>query len=151
MYKIFVLEFGRKSIFLKDLQEYYHLHIFPKSEDNHLFMWFQQHLHWLIPWSVGTFYVCDSPGERWTGNWILTVIFQQSQTPIDQEWKVIGRSNWCHRNTDLIILDFPDHYSCFKIWRENDKPASTCRILYNRRVFRRNMHQIILAMFQKLF
>lgn len=47
MYKIFVLEFGeKKSIFLKDLQEYCHLHIFPKSEDNSLFMWFKQHLHW---------------------------------------------------------------------------------------------------------
>lgn len=46
MYKIFVLECGKKSIFLKDLQEYRHLQVFSKSEDNSMFKWFKQRLPW---------------------------------------------------------------------------------------------------------
>ena len=76
-------------MFLKDVQQYLHLHVFSESEDNSLLMWFRQHLQWkAYPLICQDIFMCmHSPEDRWTGNWVLTVTFQQSETIIVQKEK----------------------------------------------------------------
>lgn len=80
-----------QSMFLKDGGECCHLHVFPKFEDNSLFMWFKQQLPWkAYPLNCGDILMSmHRPEERRMGNWVLTVTFQQSEALIDRKRRVI--------------------------------------------------------------
>lgn len=151
MYKIFVLEFEEKKHLFERSAGIFHLHIFPKSEDKCVFMWFKQHLPWkAYPHICGDIFMSMTVQKRDGQEIGFSVIFKESQTLIDQKWKVILWCNWCHRKAELIILWFPNHY-CFNPWRKKEKQAFACRILHNWRSSKRNLYQIILSVFQKVF
>lgn len=78
-------------MFLKDVWEYCHSHVFAKSEDKSLFLWFKQYLQWKAD-LTGHFYVSAQPrrhmeeklGSQLLSNKVKPLLFKEENDVVIQ-------------------------------------------------------------------